>query len=112
MVVASPLLANGDRVDRIPARRKGGRARIMQLDGFAPLLKTKLADALFPGEWTFDLAQKYVTLKDDTILAQAIAAGHLPVDSFVTECGAPDVKKGKVTPVAAMTKPKVAVWPE
>lgn len=54
-------------------------------------------DSLFPGEWNFQSDQEYTDLADGTSGAFVIATGKLPVNSFIPECGAPDLKKGKVT---------------
>jgi hypothetical protein len=54
-------------------------------------------DALFPNEWTFNLQQTFKYEGDGRLLTSAVVAGLLPVNQFVPNCGAPDVKKGGVT---------------
>lgn len=48
------------------------------------------ADALFPGEWTFDSDQEYTTLQDGTLAAD-ILTGKIPVNEFSPGAGAPGV---------------------
>jgi hypothetical protein len=55
------------------------------------------ADALYPGEFTFNLQQTFGYGGDGTLLTSAVVAGCLPVNQFVPNCGAPDVKKGSIS---------------
>lgn len=54
------------------------------------------ADALYPGEWTFDLQQTFTPGGDGMLLTSAVVAGVLPVNQFLPNCGPPEVKKGDV----------------
>jgi hypothetical protein len=53
-------------------------------------------DALFPGEFNFNLGQTFQFAADGTLLTSALVAGVLPVNQFVPNCGAVDIKKGDV----------------
>ncbi|HXP88842.1 MAG TPA: hypothetical protein VN841_29240 [Bryobacteraceae bacterium] len=55
------------------------------------------ADALYPSEWTFDLAQGYSTLADGTVKAGLNATGKLPINEYLPGCGAPNIASGQVT---------------
>jgi hypothetical protein len=52
------------------------------------------ADALWPNEFSFNLQQTFQYGGDGRLLTSAVVAGILPVNQFVPDCGAPDVKKG------------------
>jgi hypothetical protein len=54
-------------------------------------------DALYPGEWTFDLAQQFSYRADGVLITSAVASGHLPVNSFIPNCGPVGAKKGGIT---------------
>ena len=47
------------------------------------------ADALFPGEWTFDTDQEYAPLQDGSSSAAVIVTGKLPVTAFAPGVGSP-----------------------
>jgi hypothetical protein len=53
-------------------------------------------DALFPSEYSFDLAQNYITLADGTALATLTAKGLLPVNQFIEGAGAPVITDGSL----------------
>ena len=55
------------------------------------------SDALFPGEYTFDLAQSYQFNADNSVAATAVVKGKLPVNQFIPGCGAPLITKGSVS---------------
>lgn len=55
------------------------------------------ADALYPGEWTFDLPQSYPGFANGNPNSQLTVIGKLPVNQFIPQCGAPDVKNGNIT---------------
>jgi hypothetical protein len=55
------------------------------------------ADALYPGEYTFNLGQTFAYDGDGKLSTTAVVAGCLPVNQFVPNCGAPDIKKGNVS---------------
>jgi len=70
---------------------------VAPLGQWAPYqIQASASDALFPSEWTFDLAQNYQTLTNGSPLATAIASGRLPVVDFIPNAGAVDVKAGNV----------------
>jgi hypothetical protein len=54
-------------------------------------------DALYPNEFTFNLQQTFEYEGDGRLLTSAVVAGCLPVNQFVPDCGAPDVKKGSTS---------------
>jgi hypothetical protein len=54
-------------------------------------------DALYPGEYTFNLGQTFQYQGDGVLLTSAVLAGCLPVNQFIPNCGAPDAKKGNVS---------------
>jgi hypothetical protein len=60
-------------------------------------LQADPADALYPGELTFNLGQTFEYGRDGVLLTSAVVAGCLPVNQFVPNCGAPDIKKGNVS---------------
>ena len=59
-------------------------------------------DAIWPGEWTFDVVQTY-TLQQDGSFSGGVTAGitaKLPVNRFIPGCTPPSVKAGQVTQAA------------
>jgi hypothetical protein len=55
-------------------------------------VQANAADALFPGEWTFDSDQVYVPLSDGSQQASLVITGKLPVNEFsATGAGAPGI---------------------
>ena len=54
-------------------------------------------DALYPGEWTFDLPQSYPVATSGQPMSTLTVTGKLPVNQFLVNCGAPDVKVGNIT---------------
>lgn len=60
-------------------------------------IQAEVLDALFPSEFTFDVAETYTTLADLSALAQLSVTGRLPISAFIPSCGAPSVKAGAVS---------------
>lgn len=60
-------------------------------------IQANSADALWPSEWTFDLAQSYQEQADKTQLAKLTATGKLPVNVSIKDCPAPIISAGKIT---------------
>src|SRR5208283_872493 len=54
-------------------------------------------DALFPGEWTFNLSQVYSYDANGVAHATATAVGMLPVNNFISGAGAPGIAAGNIT---------------
>lgn len=54
------------------------------------------ADALYPSEFSFSLQQAFAYDADGRLATSAIVAGVLPVNQFIPNCGAVDVKKGNI----------------
>jgi len=54
-------------------------------------------DPLWPNEFNFNLGQKFQYQADGTLLTTAEPSGVLPVNVFVPNCGAPDIKQGGVS---------------
>jgi hypothetical protein len=55
-------------------------------------IQANAADALYPGEWTFDTDQVYVPLQDGSQQANLVITGKLPVNEFsATGAGAPGI---------------------
>jgi len=70
----------------------------MALPQWAPYqVQANAADAVFPNEWTFDLSQVYEFATDGSPIPKVVASGRLPVNQFIPNCGAVDVKVGEVT---------------
>lgn len=57
------------------------------------------ADALFPYEYTFDIAQSYMALANGSPQASVIATGKLPVNDFIPNCGSPEIPLANVSQV-------------
>ena len=57
-------------------------------------VQADLYDALYPSEWSFSLTQTFRYGGDGTLLTSAVMGGCLPVNEFIPNCGAPDIKKG------------------
>lgn len=55
------------------------------------------SDALYPNEYTFDIAQSSTTLADGTVLANIITTGKLPANQFVPGCGPVGITSGSIT---------------
>lgn len=55
------------------------------------------ADALWPSEYTFDLAQSYTELADKSQQATLAVTGKLPVTAFIPNCPGPIISAGKIT---------------
>jgi hypothetical protein len=53
-------------------------------------------DALFPNEYTFDLAQSYMALAGGAIQAKVAATGKLPVNDFIPNCGPVEIALSNV----------------
>lgn len=60
-------------------------------------IQANSADALWPNEFTFDLAQSYTELADKTQQATLTATGKLPVNTSIPNCPAPIISAGKIT---------------
>ncbi|HEY6272614.1 MAG TPA: hypothetical protein VIX19_11560 [Terriglobales bacterium] len=54
-------------------------------------------DALYPNEFSFNLRQTFSYAADGTLLTAAEFAGALPVNQFIPNCGAPNVKAGSTS---------------
>lgn len=80
---------------------QGGPISIVPIGQWAPFqIQASSLDALFPDEWTFDLAQSYTILADGTSQAFANVTGKFPVTAFI---------KGSVA--MALTPANVTVSP-
>jgi len=55
------------------------------------------SDAIYPNEWTFDLAQSSITMADGTINANLTVTGKLPANQFIPNCGPVGITGGNIT---------------
>jgi len=55
------------------------------------------SDALWPSEWTFDVAQSYTELASGVPVAKVIVTGKQPVNQFIPGCGSPVITAGTMT---------------
>lgn len=59
-------------------------------------------DALFPGEYSFDIDQDYITLADNSVLANLLVTGKLPVNSYSPNSSVPIIGSITVNPTGGV----------
>jgi hypothetical protein len=63
------------------------------------------ADALYPGEYTFDLQQQFITGAANEPIPTAVLTGQLPVDQFIVGCPAVGASLGNIAHIASVSPP-------